>query len=229
MADSRIFNLDPNIRVIDVANAVKGFFEFSKGLVSEVVETQQGIIIQARQTDGWKKFAGMDNSVQVQIVDHGTSIIVNIGAGKWIDKAGAATIGMFIFAPLAVTAVIGAVANKKMPEEVFNFINTFIATGGKTAYYSPQNNAPVNNASSRQCPKCNTANHPDTRFCVTCGEKLINDCPKCGVVINYGAAFCPSCGANLNESAAVICSGCGKAVPDNTNFCPSCGAAMQGK
>ena len=126
MADSRIFCLDNGLTAMDVAGAVRGFFEFEKELHAEVIETPQGIIIQAKQMEGWKRLVGMDNSIQVQIIDQQTTMIVNIGSGKWIDKAGAAALGIYVFAPLAVTALIGAIAIRRLPEEIFSFIDRFI-------------------------------------------------------------------------------------------------------
>jgi hypothetical protein len=49
---------------------------------------------------------------------------VEIGAGKWIDKAAVGTVSMFILWPLAVTAGLGAWEQMKMPEKVFDFIAT---------------------------------------------------------------------------------------------------------
>lgn len=64
------------------------------------------------------------------------------------------------------------------------------------------------------CPSCNTINEPNTRFCITCGTKLIQPvkaeeavkeeaqekvcfCPECGEKLNEGAMFCASCGTKL--------------------------------
>ena len=115
MADSKLFNLGGSgVNALDVAQALASFFEDKKGLLSEVLETPQGVIVQAKSKDAWKKFVGMDNSLQVQFIEQGDSMVVNVGAGKWIDKAGAAAVGAVVFAPLLITAAIGAWANKKM-------------------------------------------------------------------------------------------------------------------
>ena len=38
---------------------------------------------------------------------------------------------------------------------------------------------------SMQCPKCGTDNPAQARFCLTCGEKLIEVCPKCGKDLSF--------------------------------------------
>ena len=243
MADSRIFTLGSGVTSSDLAYAIRGFFQVNKGLVSEVIDTQQGIIIQARQTDGWKKFAGMDNSIQVQLIDQGTSVIVNVGSGQWIDKAGAAAIGMFIFAPLAITAIIGARNIKKLPEEIFGFIDYFIVTGGKTAYSTAQappnayNNAynnPYNNANNSAYGNAynNANNSANYNAYNNANNNAYNNaaarCANCSADIPDGSKFCPMCGATIPEKStgAVVCSKCGKALQDSMRFCPECGEAI---
>ncbi len=67
-----------------------------------------------------------------------------------------------------------------------------------------------------KCPRCNTENTNDTKFCSLCGNvfirnrdtakrhKIINDiafgskiCTKCGWLDNNGGIFCEKCGGNL--------------------------------
>jgi hypothetical protein len=64
------------------------------------------------------------NIVFTQSVDMMT---VEIGAGKWIDKAAVGTVSMFILWPLAVTAGIGAWEQMKMPDKVFDYIGSRFA------------------------------------------------------------------------------------------------------
>ena len=54
-------------------------------------------------------------------------LTVEIGAGKWIDKAAVGTVSMFILWPLAVTAGFGAWEQMKMPDKIFGFIGNRLA------------------------------------------------------------------------------------------------------
>ncbi len=46
------------------------------------------------------------------------------------------------------------------------------------------------------CPVCGKKT-PKGKFCVECGQSLINKCPNCGVEIPYGGKFCLECGTKL--------------------------------
>lgn len=59
----------------------------------------------------------MSSAIEVQISDTGNGILVNIGNGQWSDKVGAGVLGWFVFAPLAVTAIVGSVQQKSCPEK----------------------------------------------------------------------------------------------------------------
>ena len=231
MADSKVFNLEQGVTAIMVAQGLEAFFQDKKGLLSEIVETPQGIVVQARQKDSWKKFVGMDNAVQVQIFDQQPSIIVNVGSGKWIDKAGAATVGAIVFAPLLVTAAIGAWASKKLPDEIYDFIERFILSGGKTASVSMRMSDGLK-AGEALCPSCKAKNAESTKFCNSCGANMTNPCPKCGANLKPGIKFCSECGANTEveakkaqEDSIVNCEKCENVIPDGVKFCPNCGTA----
>jgi len=50
------------------------------------------------------------------------------------------------------------------------------------------------------CPKCQTANPVQTRFCRKCGHQIGNDCPNCGEMVEAVAEFCQACGVNIKEA-----------------------------
>ena len=229
MADAKLFRLQDNLTALDIADSVERFFEEKKGMLSEMLETPQGVIIQAKPKDAWKKFIGMDNSIQVEIMDQGESIMVRIGGGKWIDKAGAAAAGAILFAPLAITAGLGAWANKKLPEEIFNHIESFILSGGKTATISMQKSSAIKE-NEIVCPYCKGKNTKDTRFCNSCGSKLVHECSKCGNDVNPNTVFCSKCGNNIQEEMKqqemdriIICDNCGSKIAEGSAFCAKCG------
>ncbi len=71
------------------------------------------------------------------------------------------------------------------------------------------------------CPKCNNAIPPNTKFCPSCGEKIGGGiaCPKCKTDMPTDSKFCPNCG----EKMQVQCPKCNKDVAAGTKFCPECG------
>lgn len=231
MADSKAFKLN-GIEIKQAAEGLQAWFINEKKLHAEALPTDEGYLVQAKQEDGWKKFAGMDSSVQVQL--YATSpdqMLVNVGSGQWVDKAGAATIGMIAFAPLAVTAAIGAWGQKKMPQEIFSFLETFIMSGGKNVFVTPSTQStatPTKPAADQiECPNCHAMNPAGSKFCQSCGTKLSMECPNCGTAVPLGTKFCPNCGTNLMpdppEPETITCPDCGTELPADTKFCPNCG------
>lgn len=87
--------------------------------------TEDGI----EKKGGWRKMTG--NSTALNIIFHQqdkNKMTVEIGAGRWMDKAGAGAVGMILFAPLAVTAIVGAVKQSKMPNKIFQYIENYLAS-----------------------------------------------------------------------------------------------------
>jgi membrane protease subunit (stomatin/prohibitin family) len=46
------------------------------------------------------------------------------------------------------------------------------------------------------CPKCGKKT-PKGKFCIECGQALINKCPKCGTDVPMGGKFCLECGTPI--------------------------------
>ena len=130
MADAKVFRMDSSITLEDVAYALEDFLRTQKRLETEgVAQSESSYFIQARQTESWKKFIGMDQAIQVRLSVYGDMLTVDLGAGRWVDKLGAATVGYIVFAPLLITAVIGAIGQQKLPQEIFDFVQRYTFMG----------------------------------------------------------------------------------------------------
>lgn len=58
------------------------------------------------------------------------------------------------------------------------------------------------NRNTSLCPKCNTNNIPDAKFCNECGHKLVQiktRCPSCNMEMHESAKFCTDCGTKLTD------------------------------
>lgn len=226
MADSKIFKLIDGIDTDLIAHGIEGFLRDKKNLTTESLKTPEGWLIQAKQTESWKKFAGMDTAIQVQLMQTGELLNVSVGSGKWIDKAGAATIGMVLFAPLAVTAAIGAWGQKKLPEEIFDFTERFIQTGGKSAIVTMGASQALKDGQVL-CPNCHVPNEKGQKFCSSCGTKLTAVCPGCQADVPLGIKFCPNCGTSMEPAKQEqSCTNCGFSIPEGVKFCPNCGTPV---
>jgi class 3 adenylate cyclase/tetratricopeptide (TPR) repeat protein len=52
------------------------------------------------------------------------------------------------------------------------------------------------------CPRCQSRNPEDARFCEECGARLTLACPQCGAEVTPGKKFCRACGTSLSAPAS---------------------------
>ena len=97
-----------------------------EGFNSQTLQSEDGAtVIQVSKQGGWRKLVGMSTALNVVLRNNSSSLLVEIGAGRWIDKASVATVSLFILWPLAVTSAIGAWQQMKMPERILEQIQRF--------------------------------------------------------------------------------------------------------
>lgn len=225
MADSRVFVKRDGITIEGIGRCVQNFLHNSKGLTVQGGKVNDnGYVVQAMQDSGWRKISGMDNAVEVQISDTGTNILVNIGNAKWADKIGAGVIGMFVFAPLAVTAAVGSYQQTKLPGEIFEQIERYIMSGGQDLYAGA--NLVAAGAGMQICPMCKSEVAQGKQFCTNCGFALSATCPTCGASMPLGIKFCSACGKSMSITKTVTCSACGNECSEGAAFCIKCGAKL---
>lgn len=223
MSESKIFKLVEGVDCDSVGRAVESFLRDRKRLYTEGIRTPEGYFVQAKEATTWKSIAGMDASVQVRIIPTADMVVVEAGTGKWVEKAGIAAAGVVFFAPLAVTAAMGAWSQKKLPQEIFAFVEQFILSGGKNVNISMSmhQGMPDNQV---VCPSCKAINQKDQKFCIACGSKLGSECPKCHTSVPFGVKFCPECGNSLD--IVKTCAVCGNTLEPCAKFCANCGSPV---
>lgn len=97
----------------------------TEGFDSTQVNTEnQGVLLEIKKRGDWRKYVGMATALNILFHQSDDTLTVEIGAGQWIDKAGAGAVGMFVFAPIALTAGYGVWEQKKMPDKIFDFIGS---------------------------------------------------------------------------------------------------------
>ena len=83
-------------------------------------------VLQVAKKGGWRKFVGMGTALNIVLYQKPNHIIVEIGAGRWIDKAlvGAAAFPLlFWFPPLAFAAGFGTWQQIKLPKKIYQYIS----------------------------------------------------------------------------------------------------------
>lgn len=200
MADTKVFRLSGNLTLEDVAHALEDYLQTQKHLETEgVSQSETSYFIQARQPENWKKFIGMDKAVQIRLQVYGDSLSVDLGAGRWVDKLGAATVGYIVFAPLLLTAAIGAISQSNLPQDIFDFIQRYIFLG-KPLDINGFAEKPQEEPPAPRCPGCGEALPEGAKFCPNCGRPAAQKaCPVCGAApAGEGAKFCANCGAPMH-------------------------------
>ena len=139
----------------------------------------------------------MDQAIQVRLSVYGDMLTVDLGAGRWVDKLGAATLGYIIFSPLLLTAAIGAVGQQRLPQEIFDFVQRYTFLGKPLDIHDCQE--PSDGSAGPCCSACGAALPEGARFCPNCGKSVRQrTCPVCGAASTVeGARFCAECGAPL--------------------------------
>lgn len=103
---------------------VEGWLD-SQGFDSQEMKTENGgELLQIKKRGGWRVFVGMATSLNLVFYQSGDTLTVQIGSGKWVDKAAVGTVSLFILWPLAITARLGAWEQMKMPEKIFDYIGS---------------------------------------------------------------------------------------------------------
>jgi hypothetical protein len=108
---------------------VKGWLKSEGFNSTETNAGDQGILLEIKKRGDWRKYVGMETALNILFNHSGDTLTVEIGAGQWIDKAGAGAVGMFVFAPIALTAGYGMWEQSKMPDKIFDFIGSRLVYG----------------------------------------------------------------------------------------------------
>ena len=178
--------------VQSLSYAIAEYLDTKKNMVTQTMRIRDGYIVQSKGdlTADWTKYLGLDAAVNIELHQEGDELNVIISSGKWIEKAGIAAAGLFIFQPLLWTAGIGMVRSLALPQDIFNFLNDRLQSIDDTPQRTETPNAKV-------CPECGAPNKAGARYCSKCGaslERQVRICEGCGQKLDEDELFCPNCG-----------------------------------
>jgi TIR domain-containing protein len=117
----------PEEDAVRLINDVKGWLDSQGFDTQQVSADDQSLLIQIKKRGGWRDLVGMATSLNILFHHSSDTLTVEIGAGKWIDKAAVGTVSLFLLWPLAITAGMGAWEQMKMPDKIFDFIGSRLA------------------------------------------------------------------------------------------------------
>jgi len=126
MAQSKTFPC-PNSYFAELVTSAQTWLA-GEGFKCQKLQTEDGgTLLQIEKLGGWRKFVGMSTALNIVFHQVETTVNVEIGAGRWIDKATTGAVAYFILWPLALTAGIGAWQQLKMPERIFEHVARFLS------------------------------------------------------------------------------------------------------
>ena len=198
--ESRAFRIPMGLKLESIVQYVETFCNVEKSMETQSSQTTDGYVLQASQrADAWKTISGTRLAITVHFMLTGDVLNVTIGEGQWSDKIGAGAIGMFVAWPLAISAGVGAVRQKKLPSEIFAVIEKAILTGGQQIVINGSGS--IVQPGMCVCPNCHSQNEKTAKFCFNCGTSLLNTCPNCGFNLAPGSKFCPECGQSIGAKS----------------------------
>jgi len=106
---------------------VKGWLDSQGFDTQQVSADDSSLLIQIKKRGGWRDLVGMATSLNILFHHSADTLTVEIGAGKWIDKAAVGAVSLVILWPLAITAGMGAWEQMKMPDRIFDFVGSRLA------------------------------------------------------------------------------------------------------
>ena len=95
-------------------------------LITENLEYQEfeepnAILIQARKPPKiWKTLLGLEIAASIKLTKEGDDLVVNIGGGKWLDKAAGGAIFWFVFWPAILTTGWGIYIQQQLFKKIDN-------------------------------------------------------------------------------------------------------------
>ena len=157
MADVRHYRA-ASLNHQDLVSHMRAWF-VNQDFEVQSLKTEDGAdLLQVAKKGGWRKLVGLSTALNVVVRCKDSDLTVEVGAGRWIDKAAAGTVSMFVLWPLAVTAAIGAWQQMKMPERTFGAVEEYINSPRNATIYFDAELEKVQAATERvQVPKGVTA------------------------------------------------------------------------
>lgn len=106
---------------------VRGWLNSQDFDTQQVNTDSDSVLLQVKKRGSWRDLVGMATSLNIVFHTGEDTLTVEIGAGKWVDKAAVGTVSLFILWPLAITAGMGAWEQMKLPERIFDYVGSRLA------------------------------------------------------------------------------------------------------
>jgi hypothetical protein len=157
MQDTRHYRT-ANLNHQDLLSHLRAWF-VNQNFEAQALKTEDGAdLLQVAKKGTWRKFVGLSTALNIVLRLKDSDLTVEVGAGRWIDKAATGTVSLFILWPLAVTTAFGAWQQMKLPELTFSAIEDYLKSPRNVTIYFDSDLEKVQAATERvQVPQGVTA------------------------------------------------------------------------
>lgn len=135
------FYLNSEFELESVLSDLREYFAVSEH-EAQVFKVGPSTVLQAKKESTLMNLSGLSSALTVQIAPEGDGQWVEVGIGKWIEKAAVGVVGYAIFWPLLITSALGFYNAHKLSEEVWRIITANVARR-RSAYRPPSNQRPA--------------------------------------------------------------------------------------
>jgi hypothetical protein len=115
----------PDIDLRRLAGRLQNWFAAER-MEAQVVESDGRVLVQARSASGFTRGIGAGVGFSIKMWTEGPELVLEMGQMKWADKAAAAAVGMLVFWPALIPAVVGGAKQKALPAKALRIIETAI-------------------------------------------------------------------------------------------------------
>lgn len=126
MADSRSFDVPSNFDSERLGTELVTWLKETKHLDVQGKPLQDGFLIQAQRRGNLRDWVGIDEALQVKLIQRPGRIEVSMGVSQGLDRFKQRFPGNVLFTPLAVPAAVGAWLQKNLPGQIFDWIEQHI-------------------------------------------------------------------------------------------------------
>jgi RNA polymerase subunit RPABC4/transcription elongation factor Spt4 len=228
---SQVFTKHPDVSLELLARGIEQFLIQREDMVCQMFEAPNGVSIQTKKKDKWKKYVLLDNAMQINLSEMNEFVSVQIGGAKWVAKGAAMGVGMIAAWPIAIPLIalssIGGFGTMNLPKKIMEFIGQFLMTGGKNIFIPPEGALSPYGQDYGQPSGFSPQSFGQPPYMPQSApvQAAQINCPACQALIAADAKFCPHCGAST-EPKKIVCPACSAELEGESAFCPKCGERL---
>lgn len=117
---------DVDVDVDELADELIAWFRRQGFETQDFGEGRHAVVVQARKAEWWRTVSGTALALTVRLIRQQNDLLVQVGATEWTDKAVGGALGLLVAWPFALTTGVGLIRQSQLPQEVLDWIETYL-------------------------------------------------------------------------------------------------------